>query len=210
MSHTCINTLYSRPHRGTCRRSVTKYAHRVHNVWTGTDATICFAVLLLWRGFNNTLSLSTNKWEDKLFLYATLVASRNALLNCCLQELKMIKHWLTVHQSLDSHIGGATCSRVHLGEDYFIVLYSGNDFKCFHRFWGVPTVVTHTPTSTGWWPFRVIHIYRWRLKKKTIHILKLTVYQLQTYLWACTCIRVHIQSYVWYALITYARTHTRI
>ena len=33
---------------------------------------------------------------------------------------------------LDTHNGGATCPHVHLGGDYFIVLYSGNDFKCFH------------------------------------------------------------------------------
>ena len=34
----------------------------------------------------------------------------------------------------DTRNGGATRPRVHLGGDYFVVLYSGNNFKSFHFF----------------------------------------------------------------------------
>ena len=37
-----------------------------------------------------------------------------------------------------THSGGATRPRVHLGGDYFIILYSGNNFKCFLFGGGTP------------------------------------------------------------------------
>ena len=50
-------------------------------------------------------------------------------------RLSMIITTFTVsrpQRKSDTHSSGATRPRVHLGGDYFIVLYSGNDFKCFH------------------------------------------------------------------------------
>ena len=58
----------------------------------------------------------------------------------------------------DTHNGGATRPRVHLGGDYFIVLYSGNNFKCFHFFYPTNTTLfiqLDWPKNTG---VRVINL----------------------------------------------------